>query len=392
LAADVTIIGAGLAGLACAKDLIAKGLRVEILEASDRPGGRVRTDSYRGFQLDRGFQVLLTAYPECKKRLDYAALDLKPFYSGSLIWFDGKFHKVADPWRHPAEAISSLGSPIGNFADKIRVGGLRDSVRRGSIDHLFDAAETSTIAALQNRRFSPEMIDRFFRPFFGGVFLDSGLETSSRMFEFVFRMFSEGDAALPAAGMEAISRQLAWGLPIFFDEPVGNLRSVNSRHTVIATEGPEAANLLGMQPPKPGRHVKCFYFAADQDPVKEPIIVLNGEGHGPVNNFCVPSTVAPSYAPKGASLLSASVLGNATELQVREHLQQWFGAQVKRWVHLRTYDIPYAQPDQSHVPVREKPVRIRPGLYVCGDHVENSSLNGAILSGQRAAEALLSDL
>ncbi len=392
MAADVTIIGAGLAGLSCTRALVARGLLVDLIEGSDRVGGRVRTDSYRGFVLDRGFQVLLTAYPECKKALDYEALDLKRFYPGALVWYGGEFHRVADPWRRPVDAMASLSSPIGTLVDKLRMSSLRDSVWQGPVDELFQRPETSTLAELRARRFSQPMIDRFFRPFFGGIFLERDLRTSSRMFEFVFRMFSEGDTAIPAAGMEAISRQLGWGVPVRLNTRVENLNSLDSRAIVVATEGPEAARLLGTEGPKTWQKVQCFYFAADEAPLKEPIIVLDGEGKGPVNNFCVESAVAPSYAPAGASLLSASVVGDATEEQVREHLQVWFGAQVKRWLHLRTYDVSYAQPDQTTLLKVARPVRIRKGLYVCGDHVENASLNGAILSGKRAAEAVLSEI
>ncbi len=392
MAADVTIIGAGLAGLACARELTSRGVHTEILEASDRPGGRVRTDSHRGFLLDRGFQVLLTAYPECRSCLDYPALQLKSFYPGAMIWMDGKFHRTADPWRHPVDAVVSLNSPVGSFMDKLRVAGLRDSVLQGTVEELFARRESSTLEALRSRGFSGSMIEHFFRPFFGGIFLERDLETSSRMFEFVFRMFAQGDTALPASGMEAISRQLAWGLPVKLQTGVKELDALTSPAIVIAAEGPEAARLLGLAPPTKWRSVQCFYFAADHPPVKEPIIVLDGEGGGPVNNFCVVSQVAPSYAPPGASLLNASVIGTASEQQVREHLQLWFGPEVKRWLHLRTYDIHYAQPDQSRLPGLERPVRVRKGLYVCGDHVETASLNGAIHSGKRAAEAVIADL
>ncbi len=241
------------------------------------------------------------------------------------------------------------------------------------------------------------MINRFFRPFFGGIFLERDLDTSSHMFEFVFRMFCEGDTALPARGMEAISRQLAWGVPVRSNTRISDLADVESQAIVVATEGTEAARLMGTHPPTTPaptkwKSVQCFYFAAEVAPMNEPIVMLDGEGRGPVNNFCVVSNVAPSYAPAGAWLLSASVIGQATEKPTCwEHMELWFGPQVKRWLHLRTYQIPHAQPDQSRVPKQERPVRIRKGLYVCGDHVETATLNGAIHSGKRAAEAVLAD-
>ncbi len=385
-------MGAGLAGLACARQLIARGVHVDVIEASDRIGGRVRTDSYRGFLLDRGFQVLLTAYPECQRTLDYVTLDLKPFYPGALVRFDGKMHRVADPWRHPADAVASLGSPVGSFMDKLRVAGLRESVRKGSVDALFERPETSTLSALKTWRFSDSMIERFFRPFFGGIFLERELRTSSRMFEFVFRMFAEGDTALPAKGMEEISKQIGWGVPVRLNTRVEDIKTLNSKTVVVAAEGPEASRLLGTPPPGEWRSVKCFYFAADHAPVEGPMIVLNGEGKGPVNNFCVVSSVARSYAPAGASLLSASVIGNATEAEVLDQMQTWFGAQVRRWLHLRTYDVTYAQPDQTSLPSAYRPPLVRKGLYVCGDHAANASLNGAIRSGQLASEAVLAGL
>jgi hypothetical protein len=290
------------------------------------------------------------------------------------------------------DALAALGSPIGTLTDKLRIVSLRDSVRKGVVEDLFNRPETSTIASLRSRGFSNSMIERFFRPFFGGIFLERELETSSRMFEFVFRMLSEGDTALPARGMEAISRQLAWGVPIRCNTRVSDLDTLDSRAIVVAAEGPEAARLTGGPVPDKWRSVQCFYFAADHPPVDDPLILLNGERLGPVNNFCVISQVAPSYAPPGASLLSASVIGTATEQEVRDHMRLWFGAQVDRWMHLRTYDVSHAQPDQAHLPKLERPVRIRKGLYICGDHVETASLNGAIHSGKRAARAVMEDL
>jgi len=192
--------------------------------------------------------------------------------------------------------------------------------------------------------------------------------------------------------MEEISKQVGWGVPVRLSTRVQDLKSLESKMIVVAAEGPEAARLLGTAPPKEWRAVKCFYFAADHAPVEDPIIVLNGDGKGPVNNFCVVSAVAPGYAPPGAALLSASVLGDASEAQVLDHMETWFGAQVRRWLHLRTYDVTYAQPDQSSLPSAYRPVLVRKGLYVCGDHVANASLNGAIRSGQLASDAVLAEL
>ncbi len=413
---DVIVVGGGLAGLACALRLQQEGIEVLVLEGSDRIGGRVRTESVNGFALDRGFQVYLTAYPEGRRVLDLDALRLKPFYPGALVRRGGRFHKVADPWRRPFDALASLASPVGTLGDKLRVRALRRRARGGTIEERMSAPQATALEALRGDGFSEPMIDAFFRPFLGGVFLERELATSSRMLEFVFRMFAEGDAALPAGGMQAIPEQLALRLPagavrtgtvvLAVDREGVTLtggRRLPSRAVVIATEGPEAARLAGgvlgsaFAPP---RGVTCLYFAAPKPPVDEPILVLDGEGRGPVNNLCVPSAVQPTYAPAGASLVSASVLGvpalgdAALEAAVLEQLMGWFGDLVRRWEHLRTFRIPYALPaaTPAELDPPSRPVRLREGLYLAGDHREGPSIQGALVAGRRAAEALIEDL
>src|ERR1700741_3828513 len=210
---DVLIIGAGLAGLACARHLADAGVSFQIIEASDGIGGRVRTDKVEGFLLDRGFQVLLTAYPEAQRTLDYYALDLKKFAPGAFSWFAGRLNKLVDPWRTPGAWSEALRSDFGGFFDKLRIVRLRSSLRNTSIDRIFKRPERSTKDSLVAAGFSEEFVHRFFRPFFGGIFLDGELKSSSRMFEFVFKMLSEGDIAVPTRGMGAIPAQLAAKLP-----------------------------------------------------------------------------------------------------------------------------------------------------------------------------------
>ena len=409
---DVLIIGAGLAGLSCARQLAANGLRFLILEASDGIGGRVRTDEVEGFLLDRGFQVLQTAYPEARRVLDYSALELRSFYPGALLRFNDRFHRFADPFRQPARLLSTLISPVGSFADKLRVARLRHRVCRGSIEELFRRPENSTMDALREEGLSDSMIERFFRPFFSGVFLDHELRASSRAFEFVFRMFALGDTALPSGGMGAIPEQLASRLPagvIRCGERVVSLQdrqvgmasgeTLRAGAVVVATEATEAERLLGKNQPVASMSTSNLYFAARKPPVEEPILVLNGEGYGLVTSLCVPSQVAPYYSSGGKSLISVTVVGNPDlsdyhlEAEVREQMEGWFGEGVEHWQHLKTYRIRHALPLQAP-PVYDpefQPVRVRPNIYICGEYGSLPSINWAMLSGRRAAEAIIED-
>jgi phytoene dehydrogenase-like protein len=207
--ADVVVIGAGLAGLCCARRLAEAGVSFQIVEGSDGIGGRVRTDEVDGFLLDRGFQVLLTAYPEARRLLDYSRLDLKPFSPGALSWFAGRMNRLVDPWRTPGMWLEGLRSDFGTLGDKLRMARLRSRVQRSSIEEIFRRPDRATKDTLKNEGFGQEIIHRFFRPFLGGILLDGELKTSSRMFEFVFKMLSEGDTSVPASGMRAIPMQLA---------------------------------------------------------------------------------------------------------------------------------------------------------------------------------------
>ena len=409
---DVIVVGAGLAGLTCARMLHRAKVKVRVLEARDGVGGRVRTDAVDGFLLDRGFQVLLTAYPEPPQWLDYPALDLKPFFPGALVWRGGGLHRVADPFRRPLDALLSVFNPVGSFSDKLNVLDLWTQARAGELEDVFLRPQKTSREYLRDVGFSDAMVEAFFQPFLGGVFLEKELRTSSRMLEFVVRMFASGAAAVPARGMGSLSEQLAGKLPegslrldTLVEEVFGHrVRLMSGAReecdaVVVATDGPSAEELLPGLPPRRMTGVTCLYFAVPEPPVRGPYLVLNGEGRGPVNNLAVMSEVAPGYAPAGQALVSVSVLELAedardVEARVREQLTEWFGAGVAGWRHLRTYMIPRALPVQSPE-VFEEPhrrVRISPGLYACGDYRENGSIEGAMVSGRRAAEALLRDL
>ncbi len=404
---DVVIIGGGLAGLTCARRLQAGGRSCVVLEAGDAVGGRVRTDVVDGFQLDRGFQVLLTAYPSAERWLDYEALSLGRFSPGARVWVEGALHSVSDPTREPGELLATMRAPVGSLADKMKIATLRSAVRQGSLDELLARPETTALQALRNHGFSEAMIERFFRPWFGGIFLDAGLTASSRMLEFVLRMFSAGDAALPAHGMQAIPEQLAAGLPAGTVRLGARVTAITEGHVVLAdgervaaeevvvtTDGLTAAQLLPEVTPPAWNHVTCLYFAAPSSPLGAPTLAINGSGAGLVNNVAVLSDVAPRYAPAGQALVSVSVLGNAhaddrTQAgQVQAELGEWFGAATREWRWLRTYRIPHALPVRMPLE-RRPPTPVRPGVWLAGDFVDSASIEGAMDSGERVAEALL---
>ena len=454
-ATDILIVGAGLAGLRAALRLHAAGVPARILEASDGVGGRVRTDLLDDFRLDRGFQVMLTRYEEARRVLDYDALDLRPFTPGALVRADGRFQRVADPSRRPLQAPAAAVASVGSLADKLRVGRLRLRLAATPPGDIFRAPERTTADALRHEGFSDGMIDRFFRPFFGGVFLEKELVTSSRLFEYLFRCFALGDTVLPAEGMGAIPKQLAARLPadaIRLNARVDGVDAdgvtlaggerIPARAVIVATDGTTAARLLGSVPAPGWRGSTTLYFAADRPPIDEPTLVLDGEGRGPANSVAVLSNVAPSYAPPGAALISVSCVSAADaaaaaapvpvvteasiggaarssisddanssipgvtsadrhaaddaalESAVRAQLIDWFGPKVAGWRHLRTDRIPHGLPDQAAPALSEpfKWVRVKHGLYVCGDHREQGSIQGALSSGRRAADALLHDL
>ncbi|MBL6765124.1 MAG: FAD-dependent oxidoreductase [Verrucomicrobiae bacterium] len=405
----VLIVGGGLAGLACALRLHETGARPLIFEGSDGVGGRVRTDHLDGFLLDRGFQVFLDAYPEAGELLDKESLDLRAFRPGALMHKTSGMRRVMDVFREPRHLMESALAPVGSFADKLRVARLRWRLTRLTTEEIAGHEDMTTESYLQRAGFSASMIDGFFRSFYGGIFLERELQTSSRMFEFTFKMFSQGSATLPARGMGEIPRQLASRLPpgairlgaqVTQIQPGSiTLESGEQFHgdaVVVATDATTAAGLVsaGGTVGPVWRSVTCLYFAAARSPLDESIIALNGTGSGLVNNVCVPSDLAPEYAPRGQALVSVSVRGTVDpddlESRVLAELEAWFGGAVREWRHLRTYRIGRALPRQSPGTGFTGPgFRKEAGVYLCGDHIWSASIEGAIISGLRTADAIL---
>ncbi|EEF46791.1 15-cis-phytoene desaturase, chloroplastic/chromoplastic [Ricinus communis] len=421
----VIVIGAGLAGLAAATRLNSENVPFILLEASDGVGGRVRTDIVDGFILDRGFQIFITAYPEAQKLLDYQALDLQRFYSGAKIYFDGQFYTVADPLRHFWDAVESLTNPIGSILDKLLIGSTRLQALAKSDNEIFSASEVTTIDLLKNIGFSDSIVSRFFRPFFGGIFFDSELQTTSRLFNFIFKCLALGDNTLPAKGIGAIPNQLAAKLPpnsVFLDTRVASIDIERANPSVtlqsgeivqsemgviLAVEEPEVDKLFAgrndIKPvqKKPYRSTVCVYFSADRDkvPVQDPALFLNGSGKGIINNMFFATNVAPSYGPPDKALVSVSLIGlfedvsdDDLTVEIVGELSGWFGSSiVKSWKYLRTYRIGFAQPNQCPPTDLMKTSRVGSGLYLCGDYMTSATFDGALVSGRKAVEALLGD-
>jgi phytoene dehydrogenase-like protein len=405
--ADVVIVGAGLSGLVCAQDLTRAGISCRVLEASDGVGGRVRTDVVDGFLLDRGFQILLTAYPEVQQRLDLDALELARFEPGARIRVHGGFRRVADPIRRPWLVGQTMMAPIGTVADKVRLARLVLDVRRHPVRELLRRPDCTTRERLVRARFTDRMIESFWLPLFSGIQLDPDLEVSSRRFDTILRMLAVGATGVPRRGMGAIPEQLASTLPdgcVRLDTRVVEVAGsgvvvegserIDARVVVVATEGPAAHRLLGQRVPDPGsRAAACCWFSAPTPPLTGAVLILDGEASGPAKNVAVMSEVAPSYAPVARALVAAAVPGPdaldpTITMRVREQLARWFGSTTGDWQHLRTDVIGHGQPTQRPPLHPKQAVEIGDGLFVCGDHRDTASIQGAMFSGERTAAAV----
>lgn len=412
----VVVIGAGLAGLNCARILREAGVETLLLESADRVGGRVATDTVDGFTLDRGFQVFLDSYPEARRSLDLNSLGLKPFEPGALIWNEStrSFDPLFDVFRSPRRLLATLRSPAATLRDKLLTLKLRGALAAKSVDEILDSPQTSTIERLKTFGFSSGVIESFFRPFYAGVFLERELETSSRAFDFTFKMFAAGRACLPANGMASIPKQLASRLPansIRLNTRVSAIsnhvvaleggESILAAAIVIATDLTTAAKLAPdlVKPTTKWNSTTALHFATPADAFCDRALRLV-PGDGVVNLVSPQSAVAAEYAPAGAGLACVSCVGLRSEddatlgRMVRDELTRIFGDGVGAWRLLRVDRIERALPDQRPAALARvvRPARLRERLFIAGDGCDLPSINGALASGRRAAQAVLREL
>ncbi|MDG4772265.1 FAD-dependent oxidoreductase [Solwaraspora sp. WMMD792] len=404
VAAEVVIVGAGLAGLAAARRLSAAGVDHLLIDRADRIGGRVATDVVDGFRLDRGFQVLNTAYPRLADLIDLDRLDLRFFTPAVLVRRADDTVRLVHPLRMPFAAPATLLAGVGTLPDRLRLGRLLMRYALTSPARLLTRAETSAVDELRRAGLSTRIIDELLRPFLSGVLADPDLETSNHVVAMILRSFARGRIGVPAAGMADLPRALAGPLPpdrirlatdVTAIEP-GLVRTrdtdLRCRWIVVATDPPAAARLIPSVAPVRMRQLTTYYHAAEQPPVAEPILLLDGHRSGPVANTVVVSQAAPDYAPPGQHLIATSVVGRETppETVVRAELARLYQTSTTGWCHLRTVAVVGALP--AAVPPRgtlRAPAQVSSGIFVAGDHRDSPSIQGALASGWRVAGAVL---
>ena len=404
--ADAVVVGAGLAGLAAACRLQESGAEVVLVEAADAVGGRVRTDVVDGFRLDRGFQLLNPAYPEAGRVLDLDALDLQAFDAGVSVARHGRRYVLGDPRRMPSSLPGDLTAPIGSVRDKVAFATWVSGLGFGSADSIRKRPDRSLLEELHDRGLDGALTDRVLRPFLSGVLADTELASSQRMASMLLRSFARGNPSVPAAGMQAMPEQLAARLAA--DTLHLGVRSgavsgggvdtdagrVTARAVVVATD-PVTAFGLGAVTEPTMRSLTTWWFVAAESPSERPLLHVDGDGGGPLANATVMTCAAPSYGPgDGRALVAATAVGSHRGLAgaARDHAGTLFGVDTSGWELLRTDVIERALPAHPPGQPLARRVDLGDGLFVAGDHRDTPSIQGALVSGRRAADAVSAHL
>ncbi len=418
----IVIVGAGLAGLVCARELERLGVGDWVLlEAETEPGGRVRSAiSPEGFVLDRGFQVLLDSYPAVRRQLDIPALNPRYLESGAILHDRGEAWTMADPRRYPADLPGTVFGKAFPLADKLRLVRLVTELLLIPDDSLLadtaSESDSSTAHFLWMRGFSPQITERFFRPFFGGVFLDEKLGTSAALFRYYLKKFATGRALLPARGIGEIPRQLAAGLPhgklclgcrverlVFLGGNVAALVTTTGERVecdavLLATDAPATARLLDrpirFQPP---HGTTVAYFSSPTPLYERAMLVLPARRGRLVQHFVQLTNAAPEYAPEGRHLLSTTILDRRglddarLFAAARGEIAAFYPA-ARDLQPVAVVDVPYGQHRQSAGFAREVPAAPAPtyldNVWLAGDQTGACSIQSALVGGERAAAFL----
>lgn len=405
----IYIIGAGVAGLVAAKVLEDQGFYPTIIEGTDRVGGRVKTDIVDGYQLDHGFQVLLTAYPAAQKYLNFEALELQEFLPGATIFNEGKQKTIGDPLRAISLLLPTLFSGIGTFGDKFKILKLNTLLKQSSLTEIFAKPEKTTYNYLVDFGFSDVMISKFFKPFFSGIFLEPNLETSSRMFEFVYKMFGEGNATIPKAGIEVIPLQLKATLKqteFLFNTKVASVlegeiiladgTELESNYTIIAAEASPLVSKLKNQEVE-WKSCDTLYFETDKRFIDKPLVGLVADKDSLVNNIIYHTSVGTKTAGT-KELLSVTVVkkhelsAEVLQHQVIKELKQCCGIETAKFI--KQYTIKKALPKLENLLYEMNPseTKLTANIFLAGDTQLNSSLNAAMISGERAALGVVEEI
>jgi protoporphyrinogen oxidase len=402
----VHIIGGGISGLVAAQVLESHGLSPVIIDAESRVGGRLKTDIVKGHQLDRGFQVLLSSYSAAKKYLDYKSLNLQKLKAGSCVFANGKQYFFGDPLRDLSLFIPTLFSPLGTLGDKLKIAKLNFQLQRKTLDKIFEDREITTKEYLIAKGFSKNIIKNFFTPFFRGIFLEEELYTSSRMFEFVFKMFGEGLALLPKGGIEDIPIHLKDKLQkteIYHNSfassvkdmeiTLANGKKIKTNYTIIATE---PTNLVeGLKGQDTGwKSCQNLYFTCSRRVYEKAFIGLVSNQECLINNIFYPTSVPTNKKTKD-ELLSVTIVKDhgLAEKELIERVKKELKEECKieDVEFLKFYNIPRALPKLSNLQYDISPseTKLKDGIFLAGDVLLNGSLNAAILAGEKAAMGVL---
>ena len=399
--ADVIIVGAGLTGLRAALDLLHAGLSVLVVERASSVGGRMRTTRREGFLLDHGFQVIPAAYPELSLIPDLESLGLRAFASGARVRWNGSFHDFFDPRRHPSRIFDLLSSKLVTLPDLIRFFLYASLYSRQHPRH----TNETTAASLKRFGFSANCAERFLKPFLAGILLDPTHSLDASLARFYLRVFSDGQAMLPVAGIQALPELLAHKVGLSHILLNSSVESVSAREVVLASgeslicqrvvvccDAIDAAHLGSPDQTMPQNCSRTMYFAAQEAPHTEAVVALNGEGRGLICNIAVPSVVQPSYAPPGSHLVAVTLVGDGARcsdehalLEAQRELREWYGEKVLGWRHLTTFTIPRSVPARPRL---ELGVREHNGVVFAGDYLSYGSQNGALRAGREAARLI----